>query len=71
MNRKKKRFGGYVLEKRREKGLSQEELGEKLGVNASTICRIENGSRKKLGYNLVLKLRKELDITEPDEGFTF
>lgn len=71
MRKKVKKFGDYVFEKRKERGLSQDELGSLIKVNGSTICRIENGSRRVLGYKLVYKLKKELDITEPDEGFIF
>lgn len=71
MKKRNKRFGDYVFESRRRKRVSQEELGLRIGVNASTISRIESGSRKKHGYELVLKLRKELEIEEPEDGFIF
>lgn len=38
------RIGKFIAELRREKNLTQEELGEKLGVTNKTISRWENGN---------------------------
>lgn len=38
------RIGTFLAELRREKGLTQEQLGEKLGVTNKTVSRWENGN---------------------------
>lgn len=38
-----KKIGKFIAEMRKAKGLTQEELAEKLGVNNRTISRWENG----------------------------
>ena len=40
------RFGNYIKTKREKREWTQTELGTKIGVNKSAICRIENGSQK-------------------------
>lgn len=39
-------FGQYIKQKREEKCWTQTDLGAKIGINATAICRIENGSQK-------------------------
>lgn len=39
-------FGKYLKSWRRHLGLTQGEVGEKIGLSAPSICEIENGSRK-------------------------
>ena len=38
------RIGSFLAELRKEKGLTQEKLGEKLGVSNKTVSRSENGN---------------------------
>lgn len=71
MKKKILKFGDQVYKIRKSRGMSQKELAEIVGVMTSTICRIENGTRKNLAYSLVFKLRRVLEITEPEDGFIF
>lgn len=69
-------IGQILLTRRKEKGLTLIELGEKTGVHQSTIQRIETGSRnptaevliklaEPLGYDEI-ELLKMAGILEPD-----
>lgn len=71
MKKKILKFGDQVYKNRKSRGMSQQELAGILCVSTSTICRIENATRKNLSYSLVFKLRRVLEITEPEEGFVF
>lgn len=56
-------FGKYIAEKRKKKGLTQEELASRLYVIPTTISKWERG----ISYpdiNVIVKLCKELDISE-------
>mgnify|MGYP001268083197 FL=1 len=39
-------FGDYIKKEREKREWTQTELGTKIGINTSAICRIENGSQK-------------------------
>lgn len=39
-------FGNYIKIEREKREWTQTELGTKIGINTSAICRIENGSQK-------------------------
>lgn len=39
-------FGNYIKKEREKREWTQTELGTKIGINTSAICRIENGSQK-------------------------
>lgn len=39
-----KKIGAFIAMNRKKKGLTQEQLGEKLGVSNKTISRWENGN---------------------------
>lgn len=39
-------FGNYIKIEREKREWTQTELGSKIGINTSAICRIENGSQK-------------------------
>ncbi|WP_370103682.1 helix-turn-helix domain-containing protein [Winogradskyella sp.] len=39
-------FGNYIKTEREKREWTQSELGTKIGINTSAICRIENGSQK-------------------------
>ena len=43
-------IGSYILKKRREKNLTQEQLAEKLSVSNKTISKWENGVSQTKGY---------------------
>lgn len=53
----KKRVGGLIRETRKAKGLTQKELGEKLGVTEATASRIESGTQ-----NLTLETLQRLSV---------
>ena len=64
----KRNFGKYIAEKRKEKGLTQKELANKLYVIPTTISKWERG----ISYpdiTVITNLCKELDISE-HEYFT-
>lgn len=49
-----KRFGGKLRTLRKQRGLSQSELGDMLGVAQSYVARLEKG--KKPFVDLILKI---------------
>jgi len=55
------KIGKFILDCRKEKGLTQEQLAEKLGVSSKSISRWENGNTLP-DYSLLKDLCKELDI---------
>lgn len=57
MRRKNKRL--FMTFKRYEKGMTQKELAQKLGVSHQTISAIENGSRTPSGF-LAKRIADEL-----------
>lgn len=58
-------FGNYICELREKKGLSQSQLGEKLGVTNKAVSRWETGSAYP-STELMLPLAKELGVTIED-----
>lgn len=56
-------IGEYIRLKRKEAGLSAEELGKKIGKNRATIYRYENNSIEKLPANVLVPLANALSIT--------
>jgi transcriptional regulator with XRE-family HTH domain len=58
-------FGARVRTLREQAGLSQEKLAEKVGVHASAIGHVENGTRE-LGIGKVWKLALALGVTPND-----
>ncbi len=58
-------FGNYICELREKKGLSQSQLGEKLGVTNKAVSRWENGSAYP-STELMLPLAKILGVTIED-----
>ncbi len=60
-----------LLENRVSKGLTQENVAESMGVDASTISRIESGNDRQLkwediaGYVNALKLRMNIMLDDP------
>lgn len=57
-----KKIGRFVAEKRKEKGYTQEQLGNILGVSNKTISRWENGNYMP-DLSLLIPLSEALDIT--------
>lgn len=57
-----KKIGAFIALNRKEKGLTQEQLGEKLGVSNKTISRWENGNYMP-DLSMLEPLSKELGIT--------
>ncbi|MBQ3307323.1 MAG: helix-turn-helix transcriptional regulator [Bacilli bacterium] len=55
------KIGKFILNCRKEKGLTQEQLAEKLGVTSKSISRWENGKTMP-DYSLLKDLCNELDI---------
>lgn len=57
-----KRIGGFIARLRHEKGLTQQELGERLGVTNKTVSRWENGNYMP-DIEMLQLLGKEFDVT--------
>ena len=57
-----KKIGAFIAKNRKKKGLTQEQLGEKLGVSNKTISRWENGNYMP-DLSLLEPLSKELEIS--------
>lgn len=57
-----KKIGAFIAANRKKKGLTQEQLGEKLGVSNKTISRWENGNYMP-DLSLLEPLSKELEIS--------
>ena len=55
------KIGKFILNCRKEKSLTQEQLAEKLGVTSKSISRWENGNTMP-DYSLLKDLCNELDI---------
>ena len=55
-------FGNYICELREKKGLSQSQLGEKLGVSNKAVSKWENGGAYP-SSELMLPLAKELGVS--------
>lgn len=59
------KIGKFIAEKRKEKGLTQEQLGVKIGVTSKTISRWENGNYMP-DISLLKPLSDELNISLND-----
>ena len=57
------KIGEKIKELRKQKGLSVEEVADKLGVSVSTQYRYENASITKIPIDVIDKLCKILDTT--------
>ena len=55
-------IGKFILQKRKEKNLTQEQLAEKLGVSNKTVSKWETGKCMP-DYSVVKNLCEELEIT--------
>lgn len=56
------KIGRFILDCRKKKGLTQEELAEKIGVTSKSVSRWENGNTMP-DYSLLKDLCQELDIS--------
>lgn len=56
------KIGKFIAELRKEKGYTQEQLGEKFGITNKTISRWENGNYMP-GVEMLSLLSKEFDIS--------
>lgn len=56
------RIGAFIAAMRKEKGMTQEQLAEKLNVNNKTVSRWETGKNMP-DYSILESLTSELDIT--------
>jgi len=63
MNQEK--IGKFIVECRKEKNLTQEQLAEKVGVSSKSVSRWENG-RTMPDYTIIEDLTKILDISIND-----
>ena len=57
-----KKIGAFIAMNRKAKGLTQEQLGERLGVSNKTVSRWENGNYMP-DLSLLEPLSRELGIT--------
>lgn len=65
----------FLQEKRKNKGLSQQELSRISGVPQQTISNIESGARKNPGIETMAPIAKALgctldDLCKPDETYS-
>lgn len=56
------KMGDKIKEKRKEAGLTQEELGEKLGVQKSAVAKWENGRVENIKRSVMLSMSKALGV---------
>lgn len=59
------KLGDYLYKARIKKGLTQEELGEKLGINGKSVSKWERGLSKP-SYPLLKKLCEILEISSDE-----
>ena len=58
----KQQVGQQIREARKAKGLTQKELGEKLGVSESTVNQYESG-KQNLTIETLSKISEALDLS--------
>lgn len=56
-------FGNKIKELRKQAGLSQQELAQKLGVTQKSICNYENDTRFPKGQNIIKGLADIFGVT--------
>jgi predicted ATPase/DNA-binding XRE family transcriptional regulator len=61
-------FGGRLKQLRREHGLTQDTLAERVGCATQTIRKIESGQRRP-SYQIAARLAQELGIAPENRGF--
>lgn len=72
-----KMLGKKIHDKRREKDMSMEELGAKLGVSRQTICKWENGKVNHIDRDHIAKMAQIFNVSpswlmgfEPSDAVT-
>lgn len=55
--------GQRICDLRESKGLTQEELAAKIGINATTLGRFENGQTQKISDEALAALSRELNVS--------
>ena len=58
-----KTLGKKIHDKRREKDMSMEELGAKLGVSRQTICKWENGKVNHIDRDHIAKMAQLFNVS--------
>ena len=56
-------LGQRILLRRRDKRLTQAELGKHVGISGNTIARIERGRIQDLGGSIIAKVAEALDTS--------
>ena len=56
-------LGQRILLRRRDKRLTQAELGKHVGISSNTIARIERGRIQDLGGSIIAKVAEALDTS--------
>jgi len=64
-----KEFGARLRQLRKQAGLSQAELADKVGVNFTYLSKIESGAKSAPSEKVILRLAKLLN-TDRDELMT-
>ena len=64
----KEMIGSRIQEIRNQKGLTQDQLSEEVGISSKYLSSIERGKENPT-LNTILKLARSLDV-KPDEFFT-
>ena len=64
----KKMIGSRIQEIRNKKGITQDQLSEKVGISSKYLSSIERGKENPT-LNTILKMARSLDVM-PDEFFT-
>ena len=60
-----KRIGGFLKELRKEKGITQEQMAEKLNISGRTVSRWETGNNMP-DISLLIELAEFYDISIPE-----
>lgn len=58
-----KKIGANVRRARRQAGMSQQQLAEKLGIGVMAVSRIERGVTKEVTVQRVCEIAEALDVT--------
>ena len=59
------KIGGFLKDLRKEKGITQEQLAEKLGVSGRTISRWETGNNMP-DISLLVEIAEYFDVSIPE-----
>ncbi len=60
------RVGKRIRHIRRQKGLSQASLADKVGLSQASICQIEQGDRKQVKDSVLERIAEALDVRVDD-----